>query len=68
MTTNRPQTVPFTFAGQWIAWSPDGRKIIAVERTFAECEATAVRAGYKAWNVMIERVPETREWEPRPER
>jgi hypothetical protein len=60
--------IPLEYAGQWIAWSPDGLKIIAVEQTFAECEATAVRAGYRPWNVVIERVPETRDSEPRPER
>ncbi len=56
-----PQTVPRAYAGQWIGWSADGRRIISVGESFEECEQAAIQAGFSADQVAIERVPETRE-------
>lgn len=55
-----PQIVPREYAGRWIAWSSDGRRIIAVGDGFESCEQAAVRAGFPADQIAIERVPETR--------
>jgi len=55
--TSRPQTVPLEYAGKWIAWSPDGMRIVAVGKTFETCERAAAAAGFKANEVAIERIP-----------
>ena len=55
-----PQTVPREYAGRWIVWSSDGLRIIAVGDSFEECEQAAIRAGFSADQVAIERVPESR--------
>jgi hypothetical protein len=52
--------VPRAYAGKWIAWSEDGRRIIAVGDRFDSCEQAATRAGFPADRIAIERVPETR--------
>jgi hypothetical protein len=52
--------VPREYAGKWIAWSADGRRIVAVGESFEACEQTATRAGFPADRIAIERVPETR--------
>jgi hypothetical protein len=59
--TDGVQVVPREYAGKWIAWSPDGRKILAVAETFAACEAAAARAGFPAGSVAIDRVPTGRQ-------
>jgi hypothetical protein len=56
-----PQVVPREYAGKWIGWSADGRRIIAVGSDFESCEQAAARAGFSADQVAIERVPETRQ-------
>jgi len=55
------QVVPREDAGKWIAWSADGRRIIAVGDSFESCEQAAARAGFPADQSAIERVPETRD-------
>ena len=55
------QIVPREYAGKWVAWSPDGRKILAVAETFAACEAAAAKAGFPAGSVAIDRVPTGRQ-------
>ena len=55
------QVVPRDYAGKWIAWSEDGRRIIAVGESFDSCEGAATRAGFPADRIAIERVPETRD-------
>jgi hypothetical protein len=57
---SRVQVVPREYAGKWIAWPADGRRIIAVGESFDSCERAAARAGFPADQVAIERVPETR--------
>jgi len=54
------QVVPREYAGKWIAWSADGRRIIAVDNSFASCEQAAIQAGFPPDQIAIERVPETR--------
>jgi hypothetical protein len=54
------QVVPREYAGKWIAWSADGRLIIAVDKSFESCERVAIQAGFLPDQVAIERVPETR--------
>src|SRR5262245_29009376 len=58
---SRPQTVLREYAGKWIAWGADGRRIVAVGGDFESCEQAAARAGFAADQVAIERVPETRD-------
>ena len=56
----RPQTVSLEYAGKWVAWSPDGLRIVASGVSFATCERAAVAAGFAAEQVAIERVPQGR--------
>lgn len=49
------------YAGKWVAWSPDGRKIVAVADSFKACEQAAERAGFLADQVAIDRVPASRQ-------
>jgi hypothetical protein len=51
------QLVPREYAGKWVAWSADGRRILAVGDTFQACERAAVRAGYAANQVAIDKIP-----------
>jgi hypothetical protein len=55
------QTVPLEYAGKWIAWSADGRRIVAVAGTYNACELAAATAGHSANEVAIERVPRSRQ-------
>jgi hypothetical protein len=45
------------YAGKWVAWSPDGLRIVAVGRTFAACERAAAAAGFGPGQVAIGRIP-----------
>jgi hypothetical protein len=54
------QTVPRAYAGQWVAWSSDGRRIVAVGVSFRSCEEAAARAGFPADQIAIDRVPVSR--------
>ncbi len=60
-SSGRVPLVPRESAGKWIAWSADGRHIIAVGDTFKACEQAAARAGYPANQVAIDRVPRSRQ-------
>ena len=51
---------PREYAGKWVAWSADGRRIVAVSGSFKACEQAAARAGLTADQVAIERVPPSR--------
>jgi hypothetical protein len=55
------QVVPREYAGKWVAWSADGRKIVAVADSFKACEQAAVRAGLGVDQFAIERVPPSRQ-------
>ena len=55
------QVVPREYAGKWVAWSDDGRRIVAVGKSFAACETAAARAGFPADRVAIDRVPSGRQ-------
>jgi hypothetical protein len=57
----RVQLVPRDYAGKWVAWSADGRKIVAVADSFRACEQAAERAGFPADQVAIDRVPVSRQ-------
>ena len=37
--------VPLEYAGQWIAWNPDGTRIVASGRTLQEAAQAAATAG-----------------------
>jgi hypothetical protein len=54
------QVVAREHAGKWIAWSEDGRRIVAVASSFRACEQAAASSGFAPSQVAIERVPETR--------
>ena len=63
VTTDRARKVhlvPRGYAGKWVAWSADGRKIVAVADSFRACEQAAERAGFLADQVAIDRVPVSR--------
>jgi hypothetical protein len=49
------ESYPASFAGKWIAWSPDGRRVVASDTTLRRVRARALRAGYA--EVILERVP-----------
>jgi hypothetical protein len=53
--------VPRDYAGKWVAWSADGRKIVAVAESFRACEQAAERAGFPGDQVAIDRVPVSRQ-------
>jgi hypothetical protein len=53
--------VPRDHAGKWVAWSADGRKIVAVADSFKACEQAAERAGFLPDQVAIDRVPVSRQ-------
>jgi hypothetical protein len=53
--------VPRAYAGKWVAWSDDGRKIVAVADSYKACEQAAARVGLGADQVAIERVPPSRQ-------
>jgi hypothetical protein len=50
-----PDTIRREYAGKYVAWTPDGRRIVAVGRTFDEAERKADRSGYPI--VAIARIP-----------
>jgi hypothetical protein len=58
---SRPDTaarvVPREYAGKWVAWSADGRRIVAVGKTFAACEREAAAAGFGPGEVAIDHIP-----------
>ena len=62
-SSRRPgvDVVPREYAGRWIAWSADSRRIVATGASFAACEAAAARAGFPSDQVAIERVPTGRQ-------
>jgi hypothetical protein len=53
--------IPRAYAGKWVAWSADGRRIVAVGDTLKSCEQAAARAGFHADQVAIDRVPTSRQ-------
>jgi hypothetical protein len=55
------QVVPREYAGKWVAWSVDGREIVAVAGSFRACEQAAVLAGFRADQLAIDRVPASRQ-------
>jgi hypothetical protein len=55
------QVVPRDYAGKWMAWSADGRKIVAVADSFRACEQAAERSSFRADQVAIDRVPASRQ-------
>ena len=52
--------VPREYAGKWVAWSADGRRIVAVSGSFKACEQAAARVGLGADQIAIERIPPSR--------
>jgi hypothetical protein len=59
--TGKIQVVPREYAGKWLAWSSDGRRIVAIADTFQACERAAAQAGFPADQVAIDRVPTARQ-------
>ncbi|MDR3632957.1 MAG: hypothetical protein P4L84_03920 [Isosphaeraceae bacterium] len=53
--SERRQTVPLELAGKWVAWSPDGLRILLSGDTFREVCEEAERLGYK--DVVYEGIP-----------
>lgn len=55
------ELVPREYAGKWVAWSADGRRVVAVGDTYKACERAAASAGHPANQVAIDRVPQSRQ-------
>ncbi len=51
------QVVPREYAGKWVAWSSDGRRIVAVGESFDDCGRAVVAAGFAADRVAIGKIP-----------
>jgi hypothetical protein len=54
-TASSGESYPVSYAGKWIAWTPDGRRVVASATTLPQVRARAMRAGYA--QVILERVP-----------
>jgi hypothetical protein len=48
-----------SYAGKWIAWTPDGRRIIASASSVRKVRSLAMRMG--CFEPLLERVPRNRE-------
>jgi hypothetical protein len=46
---------PTSYAGKWIAWTPDGRKIIASASSVRKVRSLAMRMGY--YEALLEPIP-----------
>lgn len=53
-----PDTIRREYAGKYVAWSPDGLRIIAVASSFEAAERKAAKAGYPM--VAVARIPKGR--------
>jgi hypothetical protein len=53
--------VPREYAGKWLAWSEDGRQIVAVADSFEAAEQAAANAGFPADRIAIDRAPTDRQ-------
>jgi hypothetical protein len=53
--------IPREHAGKWVAWSADGRRVIAVSDSFAACQRLAAGTGLEEDQYAIERVPRSRQ-------
>lgn len=51
------------FAGQWVAWSADGRRIIAHHENVEEVGQRVLAAGMKSEDVVLECLPTLKEFE-----
>jgi hypothetical protein len=52
-----PVTELEKYAGQYVAWSPDGTSIIASDEDFARAAAAVDASGYDASEVVMEPIP-----------
>src|SRR5258708_24068048 len=43
----RPQIVPLEYTGKWVAWTPDGRTIVAVGESAKAAKAAAEERGVR---------------------
>jgi hypothetical protein len=41
----KPEVLPLSLAGKWVAWSSDGMRIVAAGDTIVEAERLAAEAG-----------------------
>ena len=55
----RPETVSLEFTGKWVAWTPDGRKIVGAGNTAKEAKETAEKEGI--FNGVFEWIPKQEE-------
>jgi hypothetical protein len=53
-----PDTIRREYAGKYVAWAPDGLRIVAVASSFSAAERKAAAAGYPM--VAIARIPKGR--------
>lgn len=55
----RPQTVPLALTGKWVAWTEDGRRIVASGKSAKEARDAAVKVGVR--NPVCEWIPKAEE-------
>lgn len=60
----RPQIVPREYTGKWLAWTPDGLRILAAADTAVEARAEAIRLGQP--DAIFEWIPPAEELRPTP--
>ncbi len=53
------KSYPTSYAGKWIAWTPDCRRIIASASSVRKVRSLAMRKGYS--QAVLERVPRNTE-------
>jgi hypothetical protein len=51
---------PNSYAGKWVAWSPEGRHVVASAKSLKRAMSLALRAGYT--RPIMERVPNNLEF------
>jgi hypothetical protein len=57
--SERPEMVPVEYTGKWVAWTPDGRKIVGSGDTAKEAKIAAEKAGVR--NGVFEWIPKQEE-------
>jgi len=58
------QVVPPEYAGRWVAWTRDGRRIVADGAPFKVCAAGASRADFAPEQVTFDKIPPARRRPP----
>jgi Family of unknown function (DUF5678) len=57
-SSSSPDVIRREYAGKYVAWAPDGLRIVAVGSSFEAAERKAAKAGYP--QVAVARIPKGR--------